>query len=222
MIAATWATRRRLSVATAALAVAASVSLGGCSLGGDDSASGSSTPPGSTATGTGSAGGAKTASGPVAPTASLDADAIVITGDMAAFLTPSGNTACVVRAESVTCQIDQLDFEPDADDVVESARERCRPEKADAMTVVVGGDPGWTCVHDELADSTTRDIGGGWVTGKIGAKEGSGRSARAVLPYGSSLRLGEMECASDETGISCEDTTTGRGFTLAREQYSID
>jgi hypothetical protein len=43
----------------------------------------------------------------------------------------------------------------------------------------------------------------------------------AVLPYGSALAVGHMRCDSETTGVTCRNLTTGHGFSMAREAYSI-
>lgn len=41
--------------------------------------------------------------------------------------------------------------------------------------------------------------------------------AAAILPYGTSAAGGSFACTSDEQGVECWSTITGKGFTLARE-----
>jgi hypothetical protein len=43
----------------------------------------------------------------------------------------------------------------------------------------------------------------------------------AVLPYGSALASGVIRCESATSGVTCRNTSTGHGFTMAREAYSI-
>jgi hypothetical protein len=40
------------------------------------------------------------------------------------------------------------------------------------------------------------------------------------LPYGGSVRNGELECASASSGVTCADAVTGAGFFLSREQFT--
>ena len=42
-----------------------------------------------------------------------------------------------------------------------------------------------------------------------------------VLAYGDAIRAGSMRCESAESGITCRDTGTGRGFSIAREAYRL-
>jgi hypothetical protein len=41
------------------------------------------------------------------------------------------------------------------------------------------------------------------------------------LPYGKSLTAGVFMCDSSETGITCRDTATGHGFSIARDVYRL-
>ena len=42
-----------------------------------------------------------------------------------------------------------------------------------------------------------------------------------TLPYGQSIAAGLLRCESAATGMTCTDTETGRGFTLAKEAYEL-
>jgi hypothetical protein len=63
----------------------------------------------------------------------------------------------------------------------------------------------------------------------ISTAEGSGFVCAAdtayvssqVLAYGATLERGPYRCHSDESGITCLDTDTGRGFMLARGSYIL-
>ena len=41
------------------------------------------------------------------------------------------------------------------------------------------------------------------------------------LPYGESISAGALRCDSAESGITCRDTESGRGFALSRERYEM-
>jgi hypothetical protein len=41
------------------------------------------------------------------------------------------------------------------------------------------------------------------------------------LTYGQSVSVGLMRCDSAESGITCRDTKTWHGFTIAREAYQV-
>lgn len=41
------------------------------------------------------------------------------------------------------------------------------------------------------------------------------------LAYGATAEAGNYRCTSTEAGVRCEDLTTGRGFALARNDYTL-
>ena len=41
------------------------------------------------------------------------------------------------------------------------------------------------------------------------------------LPYGQTLGAGLLRCESEESGITCHDIESGRGFTLSKERYEL-
>jgi hypothetical protein len=41
-----------------------------------------------------------------------------------------------------------------------------------------------------------------------------------TLPYGSSLRNGELECSSASAGVTCADADSGSGFFLSRQRFT--
>ena len=46
---------------------------------------------------------------------------------------------------------------------------------------------------------------------------GAGQS----LAYGESITKDDLTCESAEAGITCRDSATGHGFTIARESYKV-
>jgi hypothetical protein len=168
---------------------------------------------------------AATAAPPSAPGA-LDLSAevladgtILVDGDQASFLMPSTNLVCVLRPDGVVCQIHEKQFTPKAADLAPDRAEECTAEVADGLSVS-GGEPArWTCLPEDLRGWSSVETGGGWV----GAGHGSTREVdgveHAVLPYGSTLRLGDVACESRREGVECADLSTGRSLFLARERY---
>ena len=43
----------------------------------------------------------------------------------------------------------------------------------------------------------------------------------SVLPYGQSIRDGAIVCESSASGVKCTSQSTGHGFTLSREAYTL-
>ena len=42
-----------------------------------------------------------------------------------------------------------------------------------------------------------------------------------VLGYGSTVRSGDLRCTSQESGMTCDNTATGAGFTVSRQGYEL-
>ena len=42
-----------------------------------------------------------------------------------------------------------------------------------------------------------------------------------VLDYGTSIGAGLLVCESEESGMSCRDAESGRGFTISKQSYEI-
>lgn len=153
-------------------------------------------------------------------TAELQPDGtILVEGAQATFLMPSHNVACVVQPDHAVCQIDGKQYAARQQDINPEAFAGCTPELADAMSVGGGADPTWACLPYDIRPRTGVDAGGSWAGPGLGATDTLGGTTVAVLPYGTTLRLGNMSCLSDRAGVDCTDLTTGRGFQLARETY---
>lgn len=100
---------------------------------------------------------------------------------------PTGNITCDLSPEGASCTIAALAAEPAADPACE-------------------GTVGYVVVLDPSGVSTPCE---------------ENRPAKAaadvpVLEYGSAETVNNFECASSESGMTCTDTNTGKGFTLAR------
>jgi hypothetical protein len=154
-------------------------------------------------TGTTSGGGASAGMGSLAPaptapptaTASPSpAPSVVIvtaSGDTSFFVTPSGNIDCAVSANSVRCDIGDRTW---------SAPPRPQDCSLDYGNGVVVDATGarLSCAGDTLLHATTN-----------------------VLAYGHGVRDGQVLCVSQPSGVRCEYTGTGHGFTLAKEGYTL-
>lgn len=170
--------------------------------------------------GSGTDGGVEDPSAPGDLTAELQPDGtILLEGGQAAFLMPSHNVACVMKPDNVVCQIDGKQYAAKQQHINPEAFEGCTPEAADAMSVGGGADPAWACLPYDIRPGTSVDAGGSWAGPGLGATDQLGDTTVAVLPYGSTLRLGNISCLSDAAGVKCTDLTTGHGFQLARETY---
>lgn len=154
--------------------------------------------------------------------AQLQSDgSILVDGDQASFLMPSQNVACLVRTDNVVCQIDGKEYDARSVDIDPAAFAGCTPAEADAMTVGGGVDPRWSCLPYDLRADTEVTGGGAWSGPGLGASATLDGATVAVLPYGTTLRLGNISCTSDRQGVTCTDLTTGHGFQLASQRYAI-
>ena len=120
------------------------------------------------------------------------------------WVSPSGNIACIYAGEDVTdggklpetvaCQIGEHSYARPAD----AADCQGAGSGDDAISLDVGAPPKWMCASDF------------W-----------GGPGVAVLAYGASVTNGNIECASENTGMTCRDLTTGHSFMLSRKSWSM-
>lgn len=224
----------------AALTLAGALALAGCS-GDEEGGSGDGAPTGAdSAGGTGGGGdgadqtggdgggGGGEAARPTAPAdiqpaqgdrSATGGTTVVVDGDQAGFVLPSGNIACSVTAAGAVCQIDDKQFTPSADHMSEANLAGCGAENADAMRLAAGRGA-WTCVEEPVSGQARVGTGGWWVEEAGGETVDLDGATLAVLPYGSTLTLGPTSCTSAEAGVSCVSTELGRSFTLARTTYN--
>lgn len=149
-------------------------------------------------------------------------DTILITGDQASFVMPSGNIQCVLRVGSAVCQIANKTFEPAAKDMSDQVLGDCTADNADAITALEGQAAAWTCTSETIRGQAAIGLGGWWAADGVGTTENVEGTDLAVLNYGQKMQLGAILCSSESTGISCRDTTGTAGFSLARESYQVD
>ncbi|MGB5952986.1 MAG: hypothetical protein WBG57_10820 [Ornithinimicrobium sp.] len=145
----------------------------------------------------------------------------LISGDQASFVMPSGNIQCVMRAGSVVCQISQKQFDPQQGDLSEAVLGDCSTNSADALTLLADDVTAWTCTSETIRGQASVDLGGWWASEGVGELEEVDGKDLAVLTYGQSMQLGSILCNSRQSGISCRDTASTSGFTLAREEYTV-
>ncbi|MFF1531373.1 DUF6636 domain-containing protein [Cellulomonas sp. NPDC058312] len=158
-----------------ALVVAAIVVLGG----GDDdrTADGAGAGPAPVASGSSTPGGGST-----------PGDDATAAGDARSFASPSGNIACTMSADGVTCTIANKQFDVPA---------------AEGCT----GTTGHVIVLNESDGVTTPCV--------EGAPPTVASADTPVLDYGRSQELGPYTCTSGTDGMSCVVAETGTGFRVA-------
>ncbi|MDD9206242.1 hypothetical protein PU560_07130 [Georgenia sp. 10Sc9-8] len=111
-------------------------------------------------------------------------------------VTPSGNIACALDPDRVVCAIESYDYS-----VPGPVSDSCAGN-AGHFLVVTAESSSLAC--DTSGPTPTIDTSG--------AEE---------LDYGESVAEGEFRCLSEETGMTCEHTGTGRSISVARAAYSL-
>ena len=159
--------------------------------------------------------------GPSSASAAATTSAIAVATDVrkvtelaAGFATPSGRIVCIMEDSSVRC-----DFIATDKAWTSPEPKGCQLAWGDSLELTTTA--GSTCHGDTLADTPALDSDVvGWRRSGDPVAVVNGLSL-AALPYGSSLLVGTLQCDSASTGITCKNTSTGHGFTMSREAYSI-
>lgn len=111
--------------------------------------------------------------------------------DLVGFTSPSGNVGCYLDPTVVRCDISERDWTPPPRPAA------CEFDYGQGINLSTGDSPNFVCAGDTA-------LGGG-----------------APLAYGQSIAAGALRCDSAETGITCIDSTTNHGFSIARERYQL-
>jgi hypothetical protein len=114
--------------------------------------------------------------------------------DLVHFRSPSGNIGCYLTTEQAHCEIAEYNF------ALPPEPPSCDLDWVAALKVGTGAEAAPT-------------IGGCQSDTVLGAED--------VLPYDTFTVLGDFACLSQETGMSCWNLTTRRGFTLSRAAYVL-
>jgi hypothetical protein len=120
--------------------------------------------------------------------------------DEAHFVSPSKNIYCFIgpidkyggdRRPMVRCDIQAKSWTPPPSPT------ECELDYGYAVQLQQGGRAMFLCA----GDSVIADV--------------------PVLQYGTAVRVGSVVCVSQQVEMRCEDTSTGHGFTLSRQRYSM-
>ncbi|WP_454786270.1 DUF6636 domain-containing protein [Mycobacterium antarcticum] len=111
--------------------------------------------------------------------------------DLVGFTSPSGNVGCYLDPTTVRCDISERDWSPPPRPA------DCEFDYGQGIALTAGERPAFVCAGDTA-------LGGG-----------------APLPYGQSVAAGSLRCDSAESGITCIDSATNHGFSIARERYEM-
>jgi hypothetical protein len=106
-------------------------------------------------------------------------------------MSPSGNVGCHIRAIDLRCDILERAWAPPPRPA------DCQFGYGQGITMAAGGVAEFVCAGDTALD------------------------AGEPLPYGESISAGALRFDSAESGITCRDTESGRGFALSRERYEM-
>lgn len=111
--------------------------------------------------------------------------------ERANFQSPSKNITCALTTGSVRCDIGNRNWQPPA------APSSCQLDWGQGMTIA-NGKVSFVCAGDTVMGTAT-----------------------FVLPYGSSVRAGSVQCDSGNAAMRCTDQKTQHGFTLSVQDYNI-
>jgi len=112
---------------------------------------------------------------------------------LSAFRAPSSNIGC----ELVATQVARCDIRDHAWSAPPKPSD-CDLDWGFGLQVATTGQAGFVCAGDTANDPSS-----------------------PVLGYGQRARQGSFVCASAETGVTCTNEATGRGFFVSRESYRI-
>jgi hypothetical protein len=140
---------------------------------------------------TSSTGAPSTSTGSSAPTGS-QAPARVL--DLGTFRSPTGNIGCVIAGGIARCDIATRSWSPPPRPA------GCPPivDFGQGLTVGSTGAAGFVCSGDTVLDP-----------------------ASEKLPYGTAAEVGDLECVSRATGMTCTNTVSGHGFLISVQRYQL-
>jgi hypothetical protein len=111
--------------------------------------------------------------------------------EQAEFRSPSGNIGCRLDKDGARCDIVKKSWTPPPKPT------DCELDWGFGISVHRAEPARFTCAGDTV----------------LGAKK--------TLKYGEAVRAGDLTCSSDRSGMRCENTASGHGFTLSVKQYHI-
>jgi hypothetical protein len=111
--------------------------------------------------------------------------------DLIGFTSPSGNVGCINDSSYVRCNISERDW------IAPPRPADCEFDYGQGISPSLGEEATFVCAGDTTL--------------------GDGKP----LDYGQSVSVGLLQCDSTESGITCRDSKTGDGFTIAREAYRV-
>jgi len=111
--------------------------------------------------------------------------------ELTAFTSPSGNIGCIIDPRTVRCDIAEREWQPPKKPA------KCELDFGQGISLGAGEPAAFVCAGDTA-------LGDG-----------------EPLPYGQSIAAGLLRCESEQSGMSCADIETGRGFTISKQAYEL-
>jgi hypothetical protein len=111
--------------------------------------------------------------------------------ELSGFVSPTGNVSFMIDADWARCDIIDLDWSPPPRPA------DCEFDYGQGISLAPGEPAQFVCAGDTA----------------FGADE--------VLPYGDSIAAGVLRCESADSGITCRDTQTSRGFSMSQQAYQL-
>jgi hypothetical protein len=151
------------------------------------------------------------------PSTALDVTKTVRAAGFASFASPSGEIWCAIYGSDALCH-----FPYDFSGKIPSSTKVCPDEnELDVTGVMVDGSGAdYFCSGDpeanpQLEDSDSAASTGWWkATGWPSVKLDGQKLA--TVPYRKAVVSGDYVCASATSGVTCANTSTGKGFRVAR------
>jgi hypothetical protein len=112
--------------------------------------------------------------------------------DELTFLTPSRNIVCALTTTSVRCDIGRRQW------TAPPKPAGCALDWGNGLQIQGTGPAAFVCAGDSLLGATSETVG-----------------------YGYAVRAGDFLCDSASGALRCDNSVTGRGFTLAVEHYTV-
>lgn len=132
-----------------------------------------------------------TTAAPVTDVVTVDAFGLP-SADGAFFATPSGNIGCAAFETDVRCDVLDNTWS------VPPTPSDCEFDFGLSVALVGTGKSELGCISDSVMTTDS-----------------------AVLGYGEAVEFGSTTCVSRRSGLRCQNTSTGHGFTVSRASYTL-
>ena len=132
---------------------------------------------------------------PAAVAAAIALPAHANAGVPPAFQTPSGNIMCWVGDTMASCRAVEHAYTLPTDHCA-------KPASTNGITLRIGEPPRATC--DSAPNGTY-----------------TGLRTETTLDYGQSESRGVMTCASEQSGVTCTDISSGHFFRISKDSYEL-